>query len=74
MTQSKKLKKLYAWRRSYGDGELTDDSVLWIKGEPTDCYVSQASGVYYAYVDGKEVYMADTLKEAKEFILQELGI
>lgn len=65
-----KIKK--TWRRDYGDGYETDDSVLWINGQPTDHCVSQSSGVFYAFIDGSRAGFFDSLKEAKEFILSEI--
>ena len=62
------------WKRDYGDGVETDDTILWIDGKPTQNIVSQASGIYYTYINNKMVYMADSRKEAKEFILEELGL
>ena len=28
------------WKKSYGDGELTDDYVLWVNGKPTNIVIS----------------------------------
>lgn len=68
----KQPKKTYSWKRDYGDHCETDDSVLWIGGKPTDHCVSQASGVFYAYIYGKEEGIFDTRKEAKDFIIGRL--
>lgn len=57
------------WKRNYGDNEPTLDSVLWINGSPTTSSVSQYGGVYIAYANNKKIGMYDTLKEAKESIL-----
>lgn len=62
------------WKKDYGDGYETDDSVLWINGKPTKSFVSQNSGIFYAYVNDKEIAMADTRKEAKIIILDELKL
>lgn len=62
------------WKRDYGDGYETDDSVLWINNKPTNnsvCCVS--GGCYYAYVNNKEIGVFSTLKEAKEEILKEVS-
>ena len=67
------MKKI-SWRRNSGDDIETYDSYLWIDGEPTDHLVSQASGVYYGYINDKEFGMFDSLKEAKQAILKELGL
>lgn len=65
----------YRWRRDYGDGYETDDSVLWIEGKPTDHCVSPIStACYFAFIDNKEVGMFDTREEAKKYILAELGL
>jgi len=56
------------WRRSYGDGECTEDYVLWVNGEPTDTYISEVSTKCYAlYIEGEEVGLFNTIKEAKDY-------
>lgn len=59
------------WKHDSGDHEETYDWYLWIDGKPTNHCISQASGVYYIYINNKERGMRDTLKEAK---LQLIGM
>lgn len=59
------------WKCSYGNGEITDDSVLWINGKPTDNVVSGWAGCWFAYKDNEEIGVYPTKKEAKEAILME---
>lgn len=58
--------KKSVWRKTYGDGELTDDYVLWIDGEPTDVVISPLSGCWSLMNGKEEIYIADTVKECKE--------
>lgn len=51
------------WRK---DG---DDTYMVVNGKETDNLVCHWSGIYSAYLNNKEIGMADTLKEAKEMIL-----
>lgn len=64
-------KKGFSWKRDYGDGECTEDAVLWYKGNPIDTIVisgAEGDGGYgILYLGNKEVFMADTRKELKEF-------
>lgn len=62
------------WKHNYGDNEPTYDWVLWINGKPTQHCISQTSGIFYCYIDDTQKYMAESLKEAKEFICDELGL
>ena len=62
------MAKKKVWRKSYGDGECTDDSVLWINGKPTKNIVSPCSGCFFAYCDNKEIGVYDSRKNAKEEI------
>ena len=63
-----------SWKRDYGDGYETDDTVLWINGKPTENIVSPLSSeCYFAYVEGIEVGMFSTRKEAKQYIENELS-
>lgn len=57
------------WKRSYGDGEETSDYVLWANGKPTAWVISQA-GCWRLMYGKDELYLADTLKECKEFFEQ----
>lgn len=61
------------FKHNSGDGQLTDDWYLWINKKPTKHCVSQCGAIFYAYIDGEEKAMFDSLKEAKEFILEKLG-
>ena len=64
--------KHIAWKHNYGDNEETYDSVLWINRQPTNNFISGLSACcHFAYVDGEERYICDTVKEAKKFILEE---
>ena len=63
------------WKRDYGDGYETDDSVLWIDGKVTQhCVSPYSAACYCAFIDNKEVGMFDTREEAKNYILEELGL
>ena len=70
-----KIKSL-RWRKSYGDGEETDDTVLWINGRPTVCCVSGLSSQCRCAMIGLDQigFYQDTNKECKEILLQELGL
>lgn len=61
------------WKKDYGDGYETDDSVLWIDGNPTENIVSPCSGYFTAYVNGNEEYISDTRTDAKNYVLDALG-
>ena len=66
--------KNWKWKKDYGDGQETDDSVLWINGKPTNNYIS-GYGYYTAYIDGVEFgYIFDTLKEAKQEVEEQLDL
>lgn len=70
------MAKKWTWRKDYGDGCCTDDSVLWIDGKPTNnCVSGISSCCHTAYVDDVNlgIYF-DTVKEAKQAILEELGL
>lgn len=62
------------WKKSYGDGQYTIDTVLWIDGKPTDNVISPVSGYYSLYVNDERYGEADTISEAKETILKALGL
>lgn len=65
----------YKFKRDYGDGYETDDSVLWIDGEPTEYCVSPVSSCCYAAMEGySTIGYYDTRKEAQEVIKEELGL
>ena len=69
------MAKNWKFKKDFGDGYETDDSVLWISGKPTDNYVSGiSSACHSAYVDNEFIGYYDTVKEAKEAILYELGL
>lgn len=57
------------WKRDYGDGEETDDVVLWYKGKPLDIVISGATSGECGglFLGNREVYIADTRKELKWF-------
>lgn len=57
------------WKRDSGDHQETYDSYMWINGKPTDNCISPCSGVYYAYLNNRQIGMADSAKEAKEMIM-----
>ena len=67
-------KRDFSWRHNRGDGEPTCDWYLWFLGKPTEHLISQASGVYYCYIDGEEKQMCDTLQDAKNWIIGALRI
>lgn len=64
----------WSWKHNSGDNEPTLDWYLWFLGKPTNNLISQASGVYYCYINGEEKYMADSLNDAKEWILKRVGL
>ena len=70
------LVKSLRWRKDYGDGECTDDTVLWINGHPTSCVISGLSSqCRCAYIDDHRVgFYYDTNKKVKEVILNKLGL
>jgi hypothetical protein len=59
------------WRKSYGDGEYTEDYVLWLNNEPTDYVISPSTyGGWWLMVGRNDIGCFDTLKTSKEeFIL-----
>lgn len=63
----------YSWRKDYGDGECTEDAVLWYKGNPLDIVISGAECGEYGvlFLGDKKVYFADTRKELKEFFWED---
>lgn len=67
--------KGYSWRKDYGDGECTEDAVLWYKGNPTTIVISGAECGEYGvlFLGDKKVYMADTRKELKEFFWEDVN-
>ena len=68
------MKKI-SWKHNYGDNEETYDTVLWLDNKPTNNYISGISSCCHsAYIDGEEKYICDTIKEAKQFILEELNL
>ena len=62
------------WKKDYGDGEYTEDLVLWLDGHPTDNCISDCGGFKSVFVGGVEIAMVDTFKEGKEMIREELGL
>ena len=70
------LIKKIQWKKDYGDGECTDDTVLWINGQPTTCVISGLSSqCRCAYMDDEHIgFYYDTNKEVKELIFEKLGI
>ena len=56
------------WKRDYGDGEQTDDFVLWVNGKPTDNVISGWRGCWYGYINNQEIGMFESVKEAKTYI------
>lgn len=61
--------KKNGWFRDYGDGYETDDTVLWVDGEPTENIVSPISSqCFYGYYEGTEIGVFPTRSEAKEEI------
>ena len=63
------------WRKDWGDGYETDDSVLWINNEPTNNCVSGYGDCQYAYINDKQVsYIFESRSEAKAYLLGELGL
>lgn len=71
--RKKNMTKL-TFKHDSGDHELTDDWYLWINKKPTNHCISQVGHIYYVYLYDKYVDMLDTLKEAKEFMMEELGL
>lgn len=67
------MKNKLRWKRDYGDGEITDDVVLWINDEPTDISISGAEGGYYGilYYGSQQLAIADTRKELKKILFEE---
>lgn len=61
------------WRKTYGDGDYTDDLVLWIDGKATNHVISQNSGYYVCYIDDVNSYITNSVRDAKLFILSSLG-
>lgn len=59
----------YKWRKTYGDGFITDDYVLWVDGKPTDYVISPISGCYTAFEGNEEIGIYDSVKDAKAEIL-----
>lgn len=68
MAKTEKIKM--AWKRDYGDGELTDDAVLWINGKPTDLVISGGEEGWFGvlYWGNKKLATADTRKELKTLL------
>lgn len=67
-------KKGFKWCRDYGDGEYTEDAVLWYHGNPLNICISGAEGnggYGSLFLGDKEVYIADTRKELKEFFWED---
>ena len=62
------------WKKDYGDGEYTEDLVLWIGNHPTAHYICDCGGFKSVYLFGEEFAMVDTFKEGKDMIREELGI
>lgn len=62
------------WKKDYGDGSYTEDTILWIDGEPTDNIISPSSGFYVVYVNGIKEYITDNRKDARDYILNALGL
>ena len=54
------------WKKSYGDGELTDDYVLWLNGKPTDIVISGWTSCYWLMQGRQRLYLGTTIKECKE--------
>lgn len=62
------------WKKDYGDGEYTEDLVLWLDGKPTNHSICDCGGFKSVFVYGEEIAMVDTFKEGKEMIREELGL
>jgi len=69
----KYLGKTLTWKKDYGDGEITDDAVLWVNKEPTEIVISGAECGWYGvlYYGNTKLYIADTRKELKEALFTE---
>lgn len=66
-------RKGFGWHKDYGDGEYTEDAVLWYKGNPLDIVISGAECGQYGvlFLGEKIVYYADTRKELKDFFWED---
>lgn len=62
------------WKKDYGDGEYTEDLVLWLDGHPTNSYICDRGGFKSVFVGDEEIAMVDTFKEGKEFIMWAIGL
>ena len=62
------------WKKDYGDGEYTEDVVLWLDDNPTKSYICDCGGFKSVFVDGVEIAMVNTFKEGKEVIRSELSL
>lgn len=64
--KKKEKKVTLTWKRDYGDGMDTDDSVLWINGNPSNIIISGVDGgCLYLYINEKEMAIGETRKELK---------
>lgn len=62
-------KKNWKWCKGYGDGEETDDLVLWVNKNPTETIISPISSkCFVAYKEGKEIGVFDTKTQAKKVL------
>lgn len=69
MMNEKKLK----WRKTYGDGEYTEDYVLWNGNEPTEYIICESTyGGWWVMKGRTELSCWDYLKTAKNELLKYL--
>ena len=59
------MKKNLVWKKDYGTGEETDDSVLWVNGKPTDTVISGWNGCWFLMKGNTTLYTGATKKECK---------
>lgn len=64
------MKLKASWKRSWGDGYETDDTVLWVDGHPTSVCISPISGCHCAMVGNQQICIYDTIKECKSDLLE----
>lgn len=55
----------FSFRKSYGDGEYTEDAVLHRNGKPTGYSLCDCGGYQSVCINGKEAAIVDTKREGK---------
>lgn len=79
------FKRNFRWRKSYGDNQYTEDLVLWFKNKPQHkgpikrgpgkddvICISGHRGWYKVFDGPRIIYDAESIKEAKLYVEEEL--